>query len=114
MRSLTLEVDGGWEKWSFEFSQSMILKTKDEFSLFLSRDKYSEISVQISMIYGGIKMKEKLQNLLFLILFVYGMIGFAMTFYFEWQYAVEEGFWKWLFIGSWVGMFKGMFWPFFI
>lgn len=46
--------------------------------------------------------------------FVAHMVGFFVaTFYFEWQYAHEHGFWAWLWFGEIVALFKAFVWELF-
>ena len=45
---------------------------------------------------------------------IYGISAFGMITYFNWLYAVQNGFWKWLIFGEIVATFQGLFWPFFI
>lgn len=52
--------------------------------------------------------------LLGLIAGVYFSIASVMTFYFWYLYAQDESFVATLFIGPLVGIFKGLFWIFFI
>jgi hypothetical protein len=45
---------------------------------------------------------------------IYGISAFGMITYFNWLYAVQNGFWKWLLFGEIVATFQGLLWPFFI
>jgi hypothetical protein len=49
-----------------------------------------------------------------LIFGLYLLIGSFIMPYFQWQYAVENGFWSWLFFGTWVSILKCFVWPFYI
>ena len=49
-----------------------------------------------------------------IILVAYAISAGFMALYFNWIYAVEKGFWAWLFFGELVASFQGLFWPFFI
>ena len=45
---------------------------------------------------------------------VYAISAGVMALYFNWVYALENGFWAWVWFGEIVASFKGMFWPFFV
>jgi len=49
-----------------------------------------------------------------IIAIVYGISAAVMALYFNWLYAVQNGFWKWLLFGEIIATFQGLFWPFFI
>jgi|TARA_R110000737_G_scaffold303075_1_gene310251 hypothetical protein len=45
---------------------------------------------------------------------IYGITVAAFGLYFNWLYAVENGFWAWLFFGELIASAKALVWPFFI
>ena len=48
------------------------------------------------------------------LLMLYGFSAMIMTTYYNWKYAVEYGFIKWLLFGEIVASLKGAIWPFFV
>jgi len=59
-------------------------------------------------------MKKIFGNILVGIFALYFMSLSVMTPYFNWQYAKEHGFIKWLFLGEIVATLKSTAWPYFI
>ncbi len=49
-----------------------------------------------------------------IIIILYLISAGIMGLYFNWIFAVENGFWAWLFFGEIVATLQGLFWPFFI
>ena len=45
---------------------------------------------------------------------IYGISVAGFGLYFNWLYAVENGFWAWLFFGELIASAKALVWPFFI
>jgi len=45
---------------------------------------------------------------------IYGITVAVFGLYFNWLYAVENGFWAWLFFGELIASAKALVWPFFI
>lgn len=45
---------------------------------------------------------------------IYVITVAAFGLYFNWLYAVENGFWAWLFFGELIASAKALVWPFFI
>jgi hypothetical protein len=54
------------------------------------------------------------KNVFEIIIILYFGIGTIMTFYFWWEWAQNHGFWSSFLLGAIVGIFKGVFWIFFI
>jgi hypothetical protein len=48
------------------------------------------------------------------ILIAYLISAGLMSVYFNYLYAVENGFWAWFWFGEIVATFQGFLWPFFI
>ncbi len=59
-------------------------------------------------------MKKILGNILIGIVGLYIMSLAVMTPYYNWQYAKEHGFIKWLFLGEIVATLKSAAWPYFV
>lgn len=59
-------------------------------------------------------MKKILGNILIGIVGLYFMSLAVMTPYYNWQYAKEHGFIKWLFLGEIVATLKSTAWPYFV
>ncbi len=49
-----------------------------------------------------------------LVVFLYAMTAGVFTLYFNYMYAVNNGFIAWIFFGEIVATFQGFLWPFFI
>ena len=49
-----------------------------------------------------------------IIIIAYLVIAGFASLYFNWAYAVANGFWAWLFLGEIVATFQGLLWPFFV
>ena len=45
---------------------------------------------------------------------IYGISVGGFGLYFNWLYAVENGFWAWLIFGELIASAKALVWPFFI
>ena len=45
---------------------------------------------------------------------IYGISVAGFGLYFNWLYAVENGFWAWLVFGELIASAKALVWPFFI
>ncbi len=45
---------------------------------------------------------------------IYALVAVVSSIYFNWNYVVTEGFWKWLMFGEVIATFKGLLWPFFL
>ena len=45
---------------------------------------------------------------------IYGITVAVFGLHFNWLYAVENGFWAWLFFGELIASAKALVWPFFI
>lgn len=48
------------------------------------------------------------------LLVIYGISVMIMGAYYNWKYAVENGFIQWLFLGEIVASLKALIWPFFV
>lgn len=59
-------------------------------------------------------MKKILSNIAAGVIGIYCLFVAIMATYYNWQYAKENGFIKWLFLGEVVSTFKSFFWPYFV
>lgn len=56
-------------------------------------------------------VKEKLKTIGIVILFIYGLGITIFGTYFEWQFAIENGFVEWLLLGWLIPALKAIIWP---
>jgi len=59
-------------------------------------------------------MDNFLENIFMAALYIYMTIAGFAALYFNYLYAVENGFIAWVFFGEIIATFKGLLWPFFI
>src|SRR6516165_11888939 len=60
-------------------------------------------------------MKDKFQNFLRIVIGLYAIIAFFIFApYFNWQYANENGFVKWLFLGQIIPTARAVIWPYYV
>lgn len=59
-------------------------------------------------------IKEKLKTIGTIILLIYGLSVLLFGTYFEWQFAVENGFIEWLLLGWLIPALKAIIWPVFV